>query len=83
MVAVVRARLRDPTSTLETVRDALAPMIPFTDALLGYLPRWTAEFSASSHDGPFDQALNDGNAILGVYLLVYPGSHPLLGKILQ
>lgn len=54
---------------------------PYLDvALLGWLPGWTGEFSKCGHDGPYDQALRLGNAVLGVYLLIYPGLHPLLGE---
>jgi hypothetical protein len=81
--SIVQAQLQNSTSSLDTVRNALASMQSYVDSvLLNSLPEWTAEFSSSSHDGPFDRALRDGNAVLGVYLLVYPGSHPLLGACL-
>jgi hypothetical protein len=78
--SLVEVHLGNGRSNLEIVRDALAPLSPFLNGvLLGILPQWTAEFSTCSHDGPFDKALQWGNAVLGVYLLVYPGIHPLLG----
>ncbi|KAG8738025.1 hypothetical protein FRC12_016944, partial [Ceratobasidium sp. 428] len=75
----VEAQIRNEQSTLDTLRDELGPVLPFLDGvLLKCLPIWTTEFSTASHDGPYDKALSCGNAVLGVYLLVYPGIHPLL-----
>ncbi|CAE6380372.1 unnamed protein product [Rhizoctonia solani] len=79
---IVQEQLRNKVPNLEHVRNALA-YFSLERNLLDFLPKWTADFSKSSHDGPYDQALRDGNAVLGVYALVYPGSHPLLGKCLN
>lgn len=76
---IVEAGLRNAGSELESLRDAMEDLRHYLDvALLGWLPGWTEEFSKYSHEGPFDQALRLGNAVLGVYLLIYPGLHPLL-----
>lgn len=78
---IVEAGLRNAGSELESLRDAMEDLRHYLDvALLGWLPGWTEEFSKYSHEGPFDQALRLGNAVLGVYLLIYPGLHPLLGE---
>ncbi|QRV99804.1 SET domain protein [Ceratobasidium sp. AG-Ba] len=75
----VQAQIRNEQSTLEVLRDELRGLTPILDhELLRCLPDWTSEFSSSSHDGPYDKALEWGNAVLGVYVLVYPGIHPLL-----
>ncbi|KAH7318001.1 hypothetical protein B0J17DRAFT_747889 [Rhizoctonia solani] len=76
---IVQEQLQNSASGLETIRDALAS-VSLECPLLDFLPNWAADFSKSSHDGPYDQALQYGNAVLGVYVLVYPGSYPLLGK---
>ncbi|KAF8599041.1 hypothetical protein BDV93DRAFT_526343 [Ceratobasidium sp. AG-I] len=76
---IVGAGLRNVASELVSLRDAMEDLRPYLDvALLSWLPGWTEEFSRCSHEGPFDQALRLGNAVLGVYLLIYPGLHPLL-----
>ncbi|CAE6420179.1 unnamed protein product [Rhizoctonia solani] len=74
---IVQEHLQNSASSLETVRNALAS-VSLESQLLDFLPNWAADFSKSSHDGPYDQALQHGNAVLGVYLLVYAGSYPLL-----
>ncbi|CUA76953.1 Histone-lysine N-methyltransferase ASHR1 [Rhizoctonia solani] len=79
---IVQEQVRNNESGLEIVRDVLAP-VSLERGLLDWLPNWTADFSKSSHEGPYDQALQHGNVVLGVYALVYPSAHPLLGKCLN
>ncbi|KAJ1309477.1 hypothetical protein OPQ81_006252 [Rhizoctonia solani] len=74
---IVQEQLQNSHSSLETVRNALAP-ISLERELLNLLPEWTADFSKASHDGPYDQAIQHGNTVLGAYVLIYPGLHPLL-----
>ncbi|CAE6468729.1 unnamed protein product [Rhizoctonia solani] len=81
IATIVQEQVRNNASSLEIIREALAP-VSLERESLEWLPNWTADFSKSSHDGPYDQALQHGNTVLGVYVLVYPGSHPLLGKCL-
>ncbi|KAG8679675.1 hypothetical protein FRC08_016818 [Ceratobasidium sp. 394] len=76
--SVVEAQIQNGQSSLDVLRNELESLLPFLGVLLECLPDWTAEFSTCSHDGPYDKALDWGNAVLGVYLLVYPGIHPLL-----
>lgn len=45
-----------------------------------YLSKLTEQFSAASHDGPFDVALDIGKVILDLYKLIYPPNYPQIGE---
>ncbi|CAE6513357.1 unnamed protein product [Rhizoctonia solani] len=68
---IVQEQVGNNDSSLKTVRDSLAPF-SLERGLLDLLPSWTADFSKSSHDGPYDQALQHGNAVLGVVVVINP-----------
>ncbi|KAL4258231.1 MUB1/samB family protein [Pleurotus pulmonarius] len=44
-----------------------------------YIEHLSGVFSQSSHDGPYDRALESGTTLLAMYLLIYPENYPQIG----
>jgi len=44
-----------------------------------FLARLSDQFSATSHDGPYEEALQTGKFILALYTLIYPPNYPQTG----
>ncbi|TFY80212.1 hypothetical protein EWM64_g3797 [Hericium alpestre] len=44
------------------------------------VPKLSEMFSETSHEGPFEKALNVGHVLLAVYILVYPPNYPQTGE---
>ncbi|KIJ61103.1 hypothetical protein HYDPIDRAFT_97356 [Hydnomerulius pinastri MD-312] len=71
----------DPTIELpgapidpETVPSTLLPLLRES-----CLTKLCDVFSASSHDGPFDSALDVGLTVLAFYTIIYPPNYPQIG----
>lgn len=45
-----------------------------------YIEHLSGVFSQSSHDGPYDRALESGTTLLAMYLLIYPENYPQIGS---
>lgn len=45
-----------------------------------YMGRLSETFSKASHEGQYDVALQSGDTLLSLYLLVYPLNYPQIGK---
>jgi hypothetical protein len=47
----------------------------------GYMGGLSETFSKASHEGQYDLALESGETLLSLYLLIYPLNYPQIGKI--
>jgi hypothetical protein len=45
-----------------------------------YLPSLAEAFSLTSHDGPYDVAVQKGATLLALYCLIYPTNYPMVGQ---
>jgi hypothetical protein len=65
----------DPALFRELPDGMLAALHP------SYLPALAAAFSKTSHDGPFQDALEVGRTLLAVYRVMYPPMFPMIGAL--
>ncbi|KAH7924953.1 hypothetical protein BV22DRAFT_1034559 [Leucogyrophana mollusca] len=69
---VSEARL--PARPLSDIPSHLVPV--FQES---YLTKLSGTFSSTSHDGPYDIALDVGLTVLAIYSLIYPPNYPQIG----
>jgi SET and MYND domain-containing protein len=68
-------KMGDETISFETFPSALLSSFESS-----FLPSLTEDFSRSSHNGEFLKAVEKGEALRGVYHILYPSMHPVIGE---
>ena len=71
-VVRVRADIHTFTSMPETVHPLLHE---------SYLPSISEEFSRTSHEGLYEDAVSKGLTLLALYVVLYPANYPQIGTI--
>ena len=67
-----------PIRHIESTPPALYPILHEE-----YLTQLSSTFSASSHQGQYDLAIDSGITLLSLYVLIYPSNYPQIGECLK